>query len=74
MIGERCLIGAGAVLIGDIKIGNDVKIGAGAVVITDVPDGCTVVSQPMRILTDADKQAEKVREAWKQQQNDPGLS
>lgn len=61
-------------LIGDIKIGNDVKIGAGAVVITDVPDGCTVVSQPMRILTDADKQAEKVREAWKQQQNDPGLS
>ena len=74
VIGERCLIGAGAVLIGDIKIGNDVKIGAGAVVITDVPDGCTVVSQPMRILTDADKQAEKVREAWKQQQNDPGLS
>lgn len=43
-IGDRCLIGAGAVLIGGIRIGNDVKIGAGAVVSRDVPDGCTVVA------------------------------
>lgn len=50
IIGNNCLIGAGAVIIGNIKIGNDVKIGAGAVVSTDVPDGCTVVSQPMRII------------------------
>lgn len=50
VIGNNCLIGAGAVIIGNIKIGNDVKIGAGAVVSTDVPDGCTVVSQPMRII------------------------
>lgn len=43
-IGNRCLIGAGAVLIGGIRIGDDVKIGAGAVVSRDVPDGCTVVA------------------------------
>lgn len=49
-IGDRCLIGAGAVLVGDIKIGNDVKIGAGTVVHTDLPDGCTVVAQPARII------------------------
>lgn len=49
-IGDRCLIGAGAVLVGDIRIGDDVKIGAGAVVCTDVPDCCTVVAQPPRIL------------------------
>lgn len=49
-IGEGCLIGAGAVVVGGIKIGNHVKIGAGAVVNTDVPDGCTVVAQPSRIL------------------------
>lgn len=49
-IGSGCLIGAGAVLVGDIKIGSNVKIGAGAVVCTDVPDGCTVVCQPARML------------------------
>lgn len=49
-IGDGCLIGAGAVLVGDIRVGSRVKIGAGAVVSTDVPDGCTVVSQPARIL------------------------
>ena len=41
VIGDNCLIGAGAVLIGDIKIGSFVKIGAGAVVNTDIPDHCT---------------------------------
>ena len=50
IIGDDCLIGAGAVIIGDIKIGNSVKIGAGAVVNTNVPDGCTVVSQPIRMI------------------------
>ena len=44
------MIGAGAVIIGDIKIGSHVKIGAGAVVNTNVPDNYTVVSQPMRMI------------------------
>ncbi len=50
VVGERCLIGAGAVLVGGIRIGHDVKIGAGAVVATDIPDGRTVVAPPPRIL------------------------
>lgn len=50
VIGDDCLIGAGAVLIGDIRIGSRVKIGAGAVVHTDVPDDCTVVPQPARVI------------------------
>ena len=50
VIGNHCLIGAGAILVGDIKIGDHVKIGAGTVVSTDLPDGCTVVSQPMRVI------------------------
>lgn len=50
VIGNNCLIGAGAVIIGDIKIGDNVKIGAGAVVNTNVPDNYTVVSQPMRMI------------------------
>lgn len=50
VVGEGCLIGAGAVLVGDIRIGDGVKIGAGAVVFQDIPAGCTVVAQPPRIL------------------------
>ena len=50
VIGNNCLIGAGAILLGDIKIGNHVRIGAGAVVNTDVPDNSTVVAQAVRII------------------------
>ena len=50
VIGNNCLVGAGAVIIGDIRIGDNVKIGAGAVVNTNVPDNYTVVSQPMRMI------------------------
>ena len=49
-IGDHCLIGAGAVLVGGIKIRSHVKIGAGAVVSFDIPDFCTVVAQPPRVL------------------------
>lgn len=50
VIGDGCFIGAGAIIVGDIRIGNNVKIGAGAVVSTDIAEGCTVVSQPPRII------------------------
>lgn len=42
-IGDDCYIGAGAKLIGDIKIGDHVKIGANAIVTVDVPSHATVV-------------------------------
>ena len=46
VIGERCLIGSGAVLLPGIRIGDGVVIGAGALVVKDVPDGATVLSRP----------------------------
>ena len=49
-IGNYCLIGAGATIVGDIKIGDHVKIGAGAVVFTDVPNHSTVVAGPPRMI------------------------
>lgn len=43
VIGDYVFIGAGAKIIGGIKIGNNVRIGAGCVVCEDIPDNCTVV-------------------------------
>lgn len=48
-IGNRCDIGAGAKLLGPIKIGDDVAIGANAVVITDVPSNSIAVGIPAKI-------------------------
>jgi serine O-acetyltransferase len=49
VFGDRVDIGAGAVIIGPIHIGNDVSIGANAVVLTDVPDNCIAVGVPATI-------------------------
>lgn len=50
IIGDNCLIGAGAKIIGNIKVGNNVKIGANAVVFEDVPDNATVVLNKPRVM------------------------
>ena len=45
-LGDDVDVGAGAKLLGHIRIGNRVCIGANAVVITDVPDDCIAVGVP----------------------------
>lgn len=50
IIGNNVRIGAGAKVLGSIRIGNDARIGANAVVLTDVPDGATAVGVPARII------------------------
>ncbi len=42
-IGNNVMIGAGAKVLGPIKIGNNVKIGANSTVLKDIPDNVTVV-------------------------------
>ncbi len=49
-LGSNVIVAAGAKILGNIKIGNNVKIGAGSVVIRDVPPDCTVVGVPGRIV------------------------
>ena len=49
-IGDRVIIGANAVLIGDIKIGSDSQIGAGAVVLQDIPPNSTAVGNPAKVI------------------------
>jgi len=49
-IGNKVVIGAGAILLGPIKIGKGARIGAGSVVVKDVPDKATAVGVPGRII------------------------
>ena len=42
----RRLVGAGAKVLGRIRIGNGARIGANAVVLQDVPDGCVAAGVP----------------------------
>lgn len=51
IIGSHVVIGAGAKIIGRIKIGDNSYIGANTVVTKDVPEGSTVVGQAGKILT-----------------------
>lgn len=50
VIGNRVDIGAGAKVLGQIRIGDDVAIGANAVVLTDVPAHSIAVGVPARII------------------------
>ncbi len=49
-LGEHVVVGAGAKVLGNLKIGDRVRIGAGSVVLRDVPSDCTVVGIPGRNL------------------------
>jgi len=48
-VGNNVVIGAGAIALGAITIGDGAKIGAGSVVVKSVPPGATVVGVPGRI-------------------------
>lgn len=47
-IGDRVLIGAGAKVLGPIRVGSDARVGANAVVVKDVPAGAVAVGVPAR--------------------------
>lgn len=50
VIDDNVFIGASAIIIGGVKIGNNVKIGAGCVVYQDIPNDTTVVVAEPRII------------------------
>ncbi len=55
-IGNGVVIGTGAKILGNIRIGDFVKVGAGSVVVRPVPDHSTVVGVPGRVVGDADSE------------------
>ncbi len=49
-IGNGVLLSADAMVLGDIRIGDDAKVAAGSVLLRDVPAGCTAVGAPARLV------------------------
>lgn len=49
-IGRNCWIGAGAIILPGVTIGDDTVIGAGSVVTKDIPSGVVAVGNPCRVL------------------------
>ncbi len=48
-IGEQVNVGAGAKILGAVRVGDGAKIGANAVVLTDVPPGSVAVGVPAKV-------------------------
>jgi len=49
-LGNHVVVGAGAKILGGIKIGDHVKVGANSVVLKSVPANSTVIGVPARVI------------------------
>ncbi len=54
-IEDNVVIGAGAILLGPIRVGNNSRVGSGSVVVKDVPSHSTVVGVPGKVVAHPDK-------------------
>jgi serine O-acetyltransferase len=61
-VGNHVVIGTGAKVLGNIRIGDHVRIGAGSVVVHPVPDYSTVVGVPGRVVRVRGESSEDVLE------------
>lgn len=57
-IGDNVMIGAGAKVLGPIKVGDNSKIAAGAVVLKNIPANSTAVGIPAKVVKSFDKRME----------------
>lgn len=65
-IGDNVLIGAGAKILGNIKVGSCSRIAAGSVVLSDVPPNVTVAGVPAKIVGSAGcaEPARSMEQGW----------
>ena len=61
-VGNHVVVGTGAKVLGNIRIGDHVRIGAGSVVVHPVPDYSTVVGVPGRVVRVRGESSEDVLE------------
>lgn len=50
VLGDHVTIGAGAVVLGHVKIGENAVIGANAVVLSDIPANAVAVGAPAKVV------------------------
>ena len=60
-IGNGVMIGAGARVLGPVRVGDGARVGANAVVVKDVPDGATAVGVAARIDEPAEAKVTRLR-------------
>lgn len=51
-VGKRCFIGANAIIMCGVTIGDEVVVGAGSIVTKDVPSNSIVAGNPAKIIRD----------------------
>jgi serine O-acetyltransferase len=56
------VVGAGAKILGPIRVGSGARVGSNAVVLRDVPAGATAVGIPARVITDSQQPSERARQ------------
>lgn len=66
-IGRNCWIGAGAIILPGVTIGDNTVIGAGSVVTKDIPSDVVAVGNPCRVLREI---TDKDREYWQKQKDE----
>ena len=70
-LGNGVLVGAGAKILGAIRVGNNSLIGANAVLLTDVPDDSTVVGVPGKVIRAAGAKVDHAKELDHDHMPDP---
>jgi acetyltransferase-like isoleucine patch superfamily enzyme len=58
VIGKRAMIGAGAIVLPGVHIGDDAQVAANSLVDRDVPDGATVAGVPADVVDDSDDETD----------------
>ena len=67
IIEDNCLIGSGAIILPNVRIGKNSIVAAGSVVIADVPPNSIVMGVPARRFGSTEKYKEKCIKRWREQ-------
>ena len=59
VVGERAMIGAGAIVLPGVQIGEGAQVAANSLVTRDVPSGETVAGVPARPISDGSDDTEE---------------
>jgi acetyltransferase-like isoleucine patch superfamily enzyme len=54
VVGERAMVGAGAVVLPGVDVGDGARVAANSLVADDVPPGATVAGVPAEVVSERD--------------------